>query len=397
MRRVSLALAIATCAVASVAYLGAVPPSAMWGYVFVSVMIASVAALGLGQPHQWPALVAAAVPVVVWSTIVNTLSGETSGPAARSSAVCGLATVVAAHGARRGRTDLFAGGVVWLISGAMLYGAAGEVVPVIVVATVLALCAIFAITFARHQLTLSKWGAGALLFALASFILLVFVVVALSALVPSLINNRNSVVSTALRDQTIDFRPNGNPPTQPPTTTTRPPTTTTQPATPTTQPKLTTTTTRLQQGTEKLNRTILIVVVALVLLLVVLGLARIWWVKYQVKRWREKLESLPARDAIAGAWAWLNIHLIRWRWPIPNNFNVETAHEWAVLNNWPEPVQNDVQELSNVASVALFARTEPSVDQIVTSWELSDRLIASTRPLTPRWKRFVALFEGPER
>ncbi len=384
MRRISLGLSVATCVVGSFSYLGAVSADAMWRFVLIAAILGAVCALLLGQPEQWPALVAAAVPVVIWSVIVNEISGETSGPAARSSVVCGLATVLAVHGARRGRTDLFAAGVVWLIAGAMLYGAAGEVMPIITLTILLVFCSIVVITAARHGLFISRWKAAAIAVAFAALSLVVITVLILSVALSSLIENRTPVVSTALREQPLDFTPPWGEtsviasPVEP------------LPENDIAKPALT-------QGTDDLARTVLIVTTIVILLLLLLGFARVLWVTRRLSRWRRHLLGLPPREAIAGSWAWTATMLRRWRWPLPPNLAVDNATTTEANWDLREIDPGKVAELARTVSTALFERSEPQSNDIRTSWALSHEIINASRDVTPLWKRFFARFESIDR
>lgn len=387
MRRVSLALAVVTCAVASLTYLGAVAASAMWSFVFIGVVIASLAALTLGQPQQVLTPIAASIPVILWAVVVNSISGDSSGPAARSTAICGLATVFSIHGARRGRTDVFMAGLVWQISGAMLYGAAGEVLSPVVVTAVFAVCTILAITHSRHQLGISKSNVAGFVFAISSLLLLVFSFVMLSSLLPSLTENRSPVVSDALRQQTVDFEPawiSSNDVALPPQSSVFPPT----------RQAPTQIDVQIDQGTQTLDETLGTVIVLFLLLVVILGIFRMIWVQYRWNRWHRHLRSLPDREAIAGAWAAAFYSFRRWRWMTPDHFTTENAETFARQSAWPEPICADLGTLSDLASKALFSPIEPTSTDVGTSWQTSDDLISSIRRSTTLWKRFVGLLEG---
>jgi len=450
LRRLALGAALATVVASSFAYTGAVTTGAFVAFVLVAVAGSGLVAALIGQPQQVGGLIAGLGGAVFWSVAVNALSGETSGPVARSSAVCGVTAACAVYSARRLWIPPFLASVALGICGAMYYGAAGEVRYVALITSLLALATTAALDAARHRRRVRKPRLIAVLVGLVVAAAFVLASVGAEQVLSRVIRGDRATVSALVQPESIrppwaqrppvstakppvstakppvstvkppvstvkppvsTVKPPTStvkPPTstvKPPTSTVKPPTSTVKPPTSTVKPPTSTVkpSTTVRQTTtvptrnpqtkprkKPLDLALIITLLLLALLLLVISL-RLWLGKRRLQRWKRRLQRLPPAESAAASWSWMVFELNRLGWAPSENPSIDrTAHDMLKLA-WPEAVQIPAAQVAERGAVAAFGSDQVSVPSATESWSLAAVAVDAARSSTKRWPRTRAV------
>ncbi|MEI7992115.1 MAG: hypothetical protein WCH93_06750 [Actinomycetota bacterium] len=429
LRRLALGAALATVVASSFAYTGAVTTGAFVAFVLVAVAGSGLVAALIGQPQQVGGLIAGLGGAVFWSVAVNALSGETSGPVARSSAVCGVTAACAVYSARRLWIPPFLASVALGICGAMYYGAAGEVRYVALITSLLALATTAALDAARHRRRVRKPRLIAVLVGLVVAAAFVLASVGAEQVLSRVIRGDRATVSALVQPESIRppwaQRPpvstakppvsTAKPPVstvkppvstvkppvstvKSPTSTVKPPTSTVKPPTSTVKPSTTvrqTTTVPPRNPQTKprkkpLDLALIITLLFLALLLLVLSL-RLWLGKHRLQRWKRRLQRLPPAESAAASWSWMVFELNRLGWAPSENPSIDrTAHDMLKLA-WPEAVQIPAAQVAERGAVAAFGSDQVSVPSATESWSLAAVAVDAARSSSKRWPRTRAV------
>ena len=401
LRRLALGAALATVVASSFAYTGAVTTGAFVAFVLVAVAGSGLVAALIGQPQQVGGLIAGLAGAVSWSVAVNALSGETSGPVARSSAVCGVTAACAVYSARRLWIPPFLASVALGICGAMYYGAAGEVRYVALITSLLALAATAALDAARHRRRVRKPRLIAVLIGLVVAAAFVLASVGAEQVLSRVIRGDRATVSALVQPESIRPPWAQRPPVstvKPPVSTVKPPVSTLKPPTSSVKPSTTvrqTTTVPPRNPQTKprkkpLDLALIITLLFLALLLLVLSL-RLWLGKHRLQRWKRRLQRLPPAESAAASWSWMVFELNRLGWALSENPSIDrTAHDMVRLG-WPEAVRIPAAQVAERGALAAFGADEVSVPNATESWSLAVVAVDAARSSTKRWPRTRAI------
>lgn len=401
LRRLALGAALATVVASSFAYTGAVATGAFVAFVLVAVAGSGLVAALIGQPQQVGGLIAGLAGAVSWSVAVNALSGETSGPVARSSAVCGVTAACAVYSARRLWIPPFLASVALGICGAMYYGAAGEVRYVALITSLLALATTAALDAARHRRRVRKPRLIAVLVGLVVAAAFVLASVGAEQVLSRVIRADQATVSALVQPESIRPPWAQRPPVstaKPPVSTAKPPVSTVKPPTSTVKPNTTvrrTTTVPPQNPQTKprkkpLDLALIITLLFLALLLLAISL-RLWLGKHRLHRWKRRLQRLPPAESAAASWSWMVFELNRLGWALSANPSIDrTAHDMVRLG-WPEAVRIPAAQVAERGAVAAFGADQVSVPSATESWSLAAVAVDAARSSTKRWPRTRAV------
>lgn len=400
LRRLALGAALATVVASSFAYTGAVTTGAFVAFVLVAVAGSGLVAALIGQPQQVGGLIAGLAGAISWSVAVNALSGETSGPVARSSAVCGVTAACAVYSARRLWIPPFLASVALGICGAMYYGAAAEVRYVALITSLLALATTAALDAARHRRRVRKPRLIAVLVGLVVAAAFVLASVGADQVLSRVTRGDRATVSALVQPESIRPPWAQRPPvsTKPPVSTAKPPISTVKPPTSTVKPSTTvrrTTTVPPRNPQTKprkkpLDLALIITLLFLALLLLAISL-RLWLGKHRLHRWKRRLQRLPPAESAAASWSWMVFELNRLGWALSANPSIDrTAHDMARLG-WPEAVRIPAAQVAERGAVAAFGADQVSVPSATESWSLAAVAVDAARSSTKRWPRTRAV------
>ena len=408
LRRFALGAALATVVASSFAYTGAVTTGAFVAFVLVAVAGSGLVAALIGQPQQVGGLIAGLAGAISWSVAVNALSGETSGPVARSSAVCGVTAACAVYSARRLWIPPFLASVALGICGAMYYGAAGEVRYVALITSLLALATTAALDAARHRRRVRKPRLIAVLVGLVVAAAFVLASVGAEQVLSRVTRGDRATVSALVQPESIRPPWAQRPPVstaKPPVSTVKPPVSTVKPPVSTVKPPTSSVkpSTTVRRATtvpppnpqtkprkKPLDLALIITLLFLALLLLAISL-RLWLGKHRLHRWKRRLQRLPPAESAAASWSWMVFELNRLGWALSANPSIDrTAHDMARLG-WPEAVRIPAAQVAERGAVAAFGADQVSVPSATESWLLAAVAVDAARSSAKRWPRTRAV------
>jgi hypothetical protein len=365
MKRISPYFASATTVCASVSYVTTVENYAAFKFVVPSAVFGSLIMILLSRVSARRAFFTSLVMTSIWSIFVNIVSGNTSGPVARTAAVCGFATVFAMLGAAIGRADVFVTGIGLVLSGASYYGAEGETRPVVIASAALVLTTIPIIVAEAQRRTFKKF----VLLVIASLTMVITVILLglsllLTAFGPIFSDDARVESPIALTEPTIHGKLNlgmistRNPP----------------------------------PDSANNSRWLLIFLLLVTLLLILATATRIMLVRFKRLQWKASLERLDHRNSVAASWSWLTYHLRCLRWDLSEPWSIENFEDWPHLKHFSGEDLYRVAEYSDLVKKASFMKSEIGPNEQEFSWILSDFLIDKFRAQTSWWRRFSSNF-----
>lgn len=391
-------LVTVTVVLASVAYLGSVPPRALVVFVLPASLIGAVVAtaarrLGAG-------LLTVLVASGAWSVVVNVLSGTTQGPAARSSAFAGLFSGLAVLALGTSMPALFLLPVSLVLGGALGLGAGAEVWPVALMVAVAAVPALASVERERRRWTAAPRTAGLLGLGLLVALLGGGVALVLQPPRTPLVlfpGQTDPAVNARLPElaQILDpgptirpgAAPSGRPSRRPSTAGSLPSVLATpQPSRPA-EPRSLTPTSRLLVALQLAPALLLVLLAAVLLRVVFVGVA---W-----RRLRRHLDDGTPAQRVVGAWTWLSLRLPRSGVTLPPSWSPDIAADETQL---PVPQsQKAVHALAAQASMAAFSNLHVTTDTASTSWDLADEVDRVVSSAATRTVRLRALTRWPPR
>lgn len=346
-----------TCLVASLAYSGAVTTFALLAYVLPSTLLLGL--LGGINRDRAPRALLLVVPVALaGAEVVNLVSGNAEGPAARSSFLAGLSAGVALGVSALG--PLFLVPMAALIGGALALGAGAEVGPVAVVTAVLATTALASVEKESRHMTGRRGRSLGVLVALP--------VVALAAagalLLQSHLSDRTAYQPfPAVIDASI------RPPLSADPTPTPLPT-----SEETNAPEASAAPLRTHQTAGLALRGLL--AVGVLALIVLVAALRLLWVSWS---WR-RLRRSRALQGAAGPWLWVLAQRQRLGQPLPAWWSPDLVAAGAV------PADPALQVLAGAVATAMFS-SGPSAP---ARWEAAAAAVRTHRADAERWRRVRA-------
>ena len=136
LKRLTAAAYFVATVLSVLCYVGSVRSTAVWIYLLPAAGIAAVATLAPRKPTTHAGLISGLTCGMIWAVMVNSLSGENLGPAARSTTACIIGATLVVFGMRRREPNTSLIGQLFIMFGALYYGAANEVWKLALVAMV---------------------------------------------------------------------------------------------------------------------------------------------------------------------------------------------------------------------------------------------------------------------
>jgi hypothetical protein len=377
-----------TCLVAAVCYAGAVTQNALLSGVLSGVLVSAVVVGAQLRRHGIGLAVMSGVAVAFgWAVLVNTFTGDTNGPAARSTLIAGVCTSLAVAAAGSRRPGLFLVPVGGIVFGALALGAGGEVriVAVLVVVAVVATLAVL-----EHERR--RWRSGGRRTATVALIALL---VGAAALVGALVQSHRDARPVRTLDPgavNATIHPGWSDPLPAAAPVHRVDTRSQH-------RRVTARAQRPPHHSSHLWLWIGVAALALLTLLLVLVLAvvaRLLVVRRRWRRLRDRLRSGEPSAAVAGAWAWARARLVACRLPLPVNASPDLDSSSAALADLPPTVADPLGRLSPHAAVCAFS-AEPLVDMedVARAWCLADEAAAAGFAALTGWGRWRTRYRSP--
>jgi hypothetical protein len=379
-----------TCLVATACYAGAVTQDALLvGVLTGSLGCAGVVVLGLRRHGVGLALTTGVTVAFAWALLVNAFTGDTNGPAARSTMIAGMCTSIAVAAVASSRPSLFLAPVGGIVFGALALGGGGEVrvVALLVVVTAVATLAVL-----EHEHR--RWLTGG---RRTGTVVLIALLVGATALVGALVqSHRDSrparvldagAVNATIRPQWSDPLPNAAPTHRHDT------------RVKSTSPSVVRKERVHRHHSSRLWWWLALVGLALLALLVVAVAAltiRLLVVRLRWRQVRRTLAGGPAGEAVPGAWVWARMRLLAFRMPMSASAAPDLGGAAAALGDLPEPVAAPLRKLAPHAAVCAFAAAPLAErEDVQQAWRLADECVAAAFGALTRWGRWRARFRPP--
>jgi hypothetical protein len=358
MSRSNATAAVAgTCLVAGLAYSGAVTGLALLVFVLPGVLLAAASTTAVARLSAWGGLLAGGAVALVWGEVVNLVSGNGNGPAARSTFAAALFTAVAVAAGAGPAPACFLLGVVGVLAGALALGAGAEVGPVAVATAVVAVVALAVVARAGEAWAERPPGRLAVL-------LLALVVGAAVAAVVVVADRQTTADPAVLSAGAVDdsIRPPGFL------------------ALPTPTPTAARTHAADQQAPAPAGHAagdesrspfwwLLAVLVVIVLAVPV----RLAWVALAWRRLRRRLRRGSPVERVAGAWVWARRRIVATGLELPINLSPDAVAAGRGTSGLPRSVRPALVRLARTTEVAMFAPSDgPTEAEVTSAWEAAD-------------------------
>jgi hypothetical protein len=361
MSRSNAPVAVAsTCLVAGLAYSGAVTGLALLAFVLPGVLLAAASSTAVARLSTWGGLLAGGAVALVWGEVVNLVSGNGNGPAARSTFAAALFTAVAVAAGAGPAPACFLLGVVGVLAGALALGAGAEVGPVAVATAVVAVVALAVVARAREA-----WGErppGRLV-----VVLLALVVGAAVAAVVVVADRQTTADPAVLSAGAVDdsIRPPGflELPTPTPT-----------PAgTQVADQQAPVPTGQAAEGAPDASRSPFWWLLALLVVVVLAVPVRLAWVALAWRRLRRRLRRGSPVERVGGAWVWARRRIVATGLELPSNLSPDAVAAGRGTSALPRSVRPALVRLARATEVAMFAPSDgPTEAELTSAWEAAD-------------------------
>ena len=416
IHRLTTAACFIAAILASLCYLGAIRPSAVWSFILPGAAIAAIATLAPRKPSTYAGLVSGLSCGMIWAVIVNGLSGESLGPVARSTTACILGVTLVVFGLRRKEPNTSLIGHLVILFGALYYGAANEIWKLAFVASIFQLVSYIGISHeAQRRRPRERTRSQDLLLLL---LLLISTVVVLTTpwTLPGILSRDNARISTLISsaDITPPWSASQTVTAPTPTTTTMPRTTTTEPATTNSVVQTTTTTTTTKPATtnsvvqtttttttkpvvvkrsKKDQESRLWLWILFILLIIGFGIiARLMFVRIMNRSLFRKFQSEDNRDSIRFSWNWTRARLEQYGYGTTASVSVDQVSTSEQVKTWPTEMQESIETLAGLAELAIFSNQSLSDQQKSAAWNSSSTLISTARNSSTRLRRVIVPF-----
>jgi hypothetical protein len=368
-----------SCLVAGLAYSGAVTGLALVAFVLPGVLLVAASTTAAARLSTWGGLIAGGAVALAWGEVVNLVSGNGNGPAARSTFAAAVFTAVAVAAAAGPAPASFLVGAVGVVAGALALGAGAEVGPVAVATAVVAVVALAVVTRAREAWAEPPPGR------VVVPLLALFVGGAVAAVV--VVADRQTtadpaVLSAGAVDDSI--RPPGflELPTPTPTPTRK------QAADEHAEAPV-----PAGQAVEDSSGPTLSWLLAALVVVPLAMLLRMAWVAFAWRRLRRRLRRGSPAEQVGGAWVWARRRIVASGLDLPIALSPDDVASGVGTTSLPRAVRPPLVALARVTETVLFAPSEsPTTAQVAEAWATADRAVeGAAASLSVRGRALLAL------
>lgn len=361
------------CAVASLAYSGAVSLFALLAFVLPAVVAVAAGTAWVAQFSLRFAAASGLAAALAVAEVVNLVSGDAHGPAARSTFAAAAFTALAVAAARGPAPALFTAAVVGVIVGALGLGAGAEVAPVAIATAVVTTVALAVVEGQSRRWT----GRAPHLVAVVTFALLIGGLSAAIALqADRRLEGEPAVLAPGAVDQSIqppsvlgDPDPGPTPPRAPADSTAEVDT----PATDSGAPL----------------RAIWLTVLAALLAALVAAALRVAWVALSWRRLRRRLRRGTEAEQVAGAWIWSTRRLRAAGFALPRSLPVDAAASGQAIAVLPRALRQPLRQIASSTVSAVYAPTGAQTPDVATTWSAADGVARSAAKGLPAGRRLA--------
>jgi hypothetical protein len=381
LKRLTAAAYFVATVLSVLCYLGSVRSTAVWIYLLPAAGIAAVATAAPRKPNSYAGLISGLTCGMIWAVMVNSLSGENLGPAARSTTACIIGVTLVVFGMRRREPNTSLIGQLFIMFGALYYGAANEVWKLALVAMVFQLAGYIGSShFAQNRKPQERSRRKYLMLVLLLCTSIV-IILAIPWKLPGILNRANPRQSVILSN--TDVKPPWN---SPKTTTT-----TVAGTLPTTNVDSVPLATEVDE--QQVDWSLIASIVVLTLLFIVIALLiRMLYVQVRFTRTTKRWRNQEARSSIAASWLWTTLVLRTYGFSFSPATPLESIGKDESVKGWPEEVREPLLQLAEKCGDAAYKREMPTDEARTQAWSIGNSLKQEANRNAKWWRRVAFRF-----
>ena len=379
-RRTAAAYFVATV-LSVLCYLGSVRSTAVWLYLLPAAGIAAVATAAPRKPNTYAGLISGLTCGMIWAVIVNTLSGENLGPAARSTTACIIGTTFVVFGMRRREPHTSLTGQLIVISGALYYGAANEVWKLALVAMVFQLAGYIGSSQIAQNRRPQERSRRKYLILVLLLVTSVVIILATPWKLPGILSQSNPRQSVILNF--TDVKPPWNSPKITTTTFARTSPTTNIASVPKT-PRV---------GEQQIDWSLIALIVVLTLSLIIFALLlRMLYLHICFTRTTKRWRNQEVRSSIAASWLWSTLTLRAYGFSFSPATPLEDIGRDVTVEGWPEEIREPFIQLAKICGNAAYKQEVPTSEALTLAWNIAPSLKLEANQSAKWWRRAAFRF-----
>ena len=362
-------------------YLGSVRSTAVWIYLLPAAGIAAVATAAPRKPSTYAGLISGLTCGMIWAVMVNSLSGENLGPAARSTTACIIGATLVVFGMRRREPNTSFVGQLFIMFGALYYGAANEVWKLALVAMVFQLAGYIGSSHIAQNRKPQEHSRRKYLMLVLLLFTSIVIILATPWKLPGLLNRANPRQSVILSN--TDVKPPWN---SPKTTTT-----TVAGTSPTTNVDSVPLAPEVVE--QQVDWSLIALIVVLTLLFIVIALLiRMLYVQVRFTRTTKRWRKQEARSSIAASWLWTTLVLRTYGFSFSPATPLESIGTDESVKDWPAEVREPLMQLAEMCGNAAYKRDVPTDEAQTQAWSIANTLKQETNRSAKWWRRVAFRF-----
>ena len=381
LKRLTAAAYFVATVLSVLCYLGSVRSTAVWIYLLPAAGIAAVATAAPRKPNTYAGLISGLTCGMIWAVMVNSLSGENLGPAARSTTACIIGATLVVFGMRRREPNTSLIGQLFMMFGALYYGAANEVWKLALVAMVFQLAGYIGSSHIAQNRRPQEHSRRKYLMLVLLLITSIVIILATPWKLPGVLNRANPRQSVILSN--TDVKPPWN---SPKTTTT-----TVVGTSPTTSVNSVPMAPEVNE--RQVDWSLIALIVVLTLLFIVIALLiRMLYVQVRFVRTTKRWRNQEARSSIAASWLWTTLVLRAYGFSFSPATPLESIGKDESVCGWPEEVREPLLQLAAMCGGAAYKREAPTDEARTQAWSIANTLKQKANRSAKWWRRVAFRF-----
>lgn len=381
LKRLTAAAYFVATILSVLCYLGSVRSTAVWIYLLPAAGIAAVATAAPRKPNTYAGLISGLTCGMIWAVMVNSLSGENLGPVARSTTACIFGVTLVVFGMRRREPNTSLIGQLFIMFGALYYGAANEVGKLALVAMVFQLAGYIGSSHIAQNRKPQEHSRRKYLMLVLLLITSIVIILATPWKLPGILNRANPRQSVILSN--TDVKPPWN---SPKTTTT-----TTAGTSPTTN--VVSVPLAPEVDEQQVDWSLIALIVVLTLLFIGIALSiRMLYVQVRFTRTTKRWSNHETRSSIAASWLWTTLVLRAYGFSFSPATPLESIGNDEFVKGWPEEVRGPLMRLAEMCSDAAYKREAPTDEAQTQAWSIANALKQEANRSAKWWRRVAFRF-----
>ena len=381
LKRLTAAAYFVATVLSVLCYLGSVRSTAVWIYLLPAAGIAAVATAAPRKPSTYAGLISGLTCGMIWAVMVNSLSGENLGPVARSTTACIIGATLVVFGMRRKEPNTSLIGQLFILFGALYYGAANEVWKLALVAMVFQLAGYIGSSHIAQNRKPQEHSRRKYLMLVLLLFTSIVIILATPWKLPGLLNRANPRQSVILSN--TDVKPPWN---SPKTTTT-----TVAGASPTANVDSVPLAPEVDE--QQVDWSLIALIVVLTLLFIVIALLiRMLYVQVRFVRTTKRWRNQEARSSIAASWLWTTLVLRTYGFSFSPATPLESIGKDESVKGWPKEVREPLLQLAEMCGDAAYKREVPTDEAHTQAWNIANALKQESNQNAKWWRRVAFRF-----